>query len=292
MTDQNAVSRASRHPVQEIDVFTDSREILANSQHATDNFNLNDYLIVDIDAHHIELDSWGEVLDHIEDPVLRYEGKAIAKNWPYARHVALSNHPPGMTQQDVAGRIPHQAGLREHIDPSPDGELRDLTLVRRAIDTMGIDLQVVFPQPMLEIGLHPSKRTETQLIMAYNDWFTERVLPHEPRIKTMLALPFADPDACLTTVRKYAEKPGVIGFLVTSQRTEHVHDSAYMPVYRELEERGLPLGFHAGPDYNTAAALNRFLSVHALSFVTCNMIHLTNWVINALPERFPKLKVL
>src|SRR6185437_111704 len=23
----------------------------------------------------------------------------------------------------------------------------------------------------------------------------------------------------------------------------------------------------------------------------CNMIHLTNWVINALPERFPKLKV-
>jgi predicted TIM-barrel fold metal-dependent hydrolase len=29
-----------------------------------------------------------------------------------------------------------------------------------------------------------------------------------------------------------------------------------------------------------------------MSFVTCNMLHLTNWVINGLPERFPKLKVV
>ena len=38
--------------------------------------------------------------------------------------------------------------------------------------------------------------------------------------------------------------------------------------------------------------LNRFISMHALSFVHFNLIHLTNWVINALPERFPKLKTI
>ena len=32
--------------------------------------------------------------------------------------------------------------------------------------------------------------------------------------------------------------------------------------------------------------------MHALSFVHYNMIHMTNWIINGLPERFPKLKVL
>jgi predicted TIM-barrel fold metal-dependent hydrolase len=283
---------ATRHPVQEINVETDTREILANNAWATREYNLGDYLVVDMDAHHVELDSWAQVLDHIEDPVLRYNGKAMAKNWPYAANLALSNHPPGMTMQDVSGRIPHQAGLREPVDVIKPDELRDHTLMRRAMDTMGIDIQIVFPQPMLEVGLHPSRQIETQLIMAYNDWFTERVLPHEPRIKTMLALPFSDPAACLRTIRKHAEKPGVLGFLITSQRQAQVFNAAYMPVYRELEERGLPLGFHAGPDYNTAAALNRFISVHALSFVTCNMIHLTNWVINGLPERFPKLKVI
>jgi uncharacterized protein len=40
------------------------------------------------------------------------------------------------------------------------------------------------------------------------------------------------------------------------------------------------------------ANMNKFLSTHALSFTTCNMLHLTNWIVNGLPERFPKLKVL
>ena len=32
--------------------------------------------------------------------------------------------------------------------------------------------------------------------------------------------------------------------------------------------------------------------MHALSFVHYSLIHMTNWIINGLPERFPKLKVL
>jgi uncharacterized protein len=32
--------------------------------------------------------------------------------------------------------------------------------------------------------------------------------------------------------------------------------------------------------------------MHALSFAHYNMIHLTNWLINGLPERFPRLKLL
>jgi predicted TIM-barrel fold metal-dependent hydrolase len=38
--------------------------------------------------------------------------------------------------------------------------------------------------------------------------------------------------------------------------------------------------------------MNRFTSVHAMSFVTCNMTHLTNWVINGIQERFPALKTI
>ena len=32
--------------------------------------------------------------------------------------------------------------------------------------------------------------------------------------------------------------------------------------------------------------------MHALSFAHFNMVHMTNWVLNGLPERFPKLKVI
>ena len=38
--------------------------------------------------------------------------------------------------------------------------------------------------------------------------------------------------------------------------------------------------------------INRFGSMHALSFVWCNVVHMTNWVMNGLPERFPNLPVV
>ena len=282
---------AKLRETQQITTKTDSREILANAKRDIETYRLNDYYIVDVDAHHVEFDSWSEVLEHIEDPVMRRNGQTMARLWPNAHNMALSNHPPGITFQDVHGRIPHQTGLAEEVDTS-NGEHRDLTLVRRALESMGIDLQILFPQPMLEIGLHPYPEIEAQLVTAYNRWFTERILAHEPRIKSMLALPFSNAEASLQTIREFAEKPGVVGFLVTGQRSVPLYKPEYMPVYRELEERGLPLGFHAGPDYTTGRMVNRFVSIHSLSFVTCNMYHMTNWIMNGLNERFPKLDVI
>jgi hypothetical protein len=283
-----------RLPTQEISIKTDSREILANARKDTEKYNLDDYFIVDVDSHHVENDSWPDIIARIADPVLRDNGQQMMKNWPGTDRTALSTFPTGLTQQDVGGRIPHQATLAEPVTETDVH--RDVTLARRAMDTMSIDIQVVFPQPMLEIGMHPNPGVALQLLNAYNEWFTETILSSEPRIKSMLAVPFENPDATLATIRRYADHPGVIGFLVTSQRRAAVHHNSYMPVYHELQERGLPLGFHAGPNMSQSDSmtgmLNRFLSVHALSFVTCNMTHLTNWVINGLGERFPNLNVI
>jgi predicted TIM-barrel fold metal-dependent hydrolase len=73
-----------------------------------------------------------------------------------------------------------------------------------------------------------------------------------------------------------------------------VNDNAYMKVYRAIEERGLVLSFHSGPNWGEPIfkSCNRFLSVHALGFTWYNVLHLTNWVINGMGERFPKLPVV
>ena len=34
------------------------------------------------------------------------------------------------------------------------------------------------------------------------------------------------------------------------------------------------------------------MAVHALGFTWCNMLHMTNWLVNGMPERFPKLKTV
>jgi predicted TIM-barrel fold metal-dependent hydrolase len=147
---------------------------------------------------------------------------------------------------------------------------------------------------MLVLGTHPQPEVEVQLAWAFNRWLTEEVLPQEPRMKGLLYLPFNTPEDCPRFVEEFGDKTGVMGFTVTSTRNKPVHHNGYMRTYAMLEERGLPLGFHAGFNWGdgSMAQLNRFLSMHALSFVHCNIIHLTNWVINGLPERFPKLKVI
>ena len=67
-----------------------------------------------------------------------------------------------------------------------------------------------------------------------------------------------------------------------------------MKLYAMIEETGKPLAFHSGFHWGDPSflQLNRFISMHALSFVHYSLIHLTNWVINGLPERFPKLKLV
>ena len=110
----------------------------------------------------------------------------------------------------------------------------------------------------------------------------------------MLYLPFNDPEAAYKTVKDFGDKKGVVGFMVTSPRYKPVHDNAYVKTYALLEEMGKPIAFHAAYNWNdqSLSLTNRFISVHALGFMWFNMVHMTNWVINGLPERFPKLKVM
>src|SRR6202521_2903373 len=67
-----------------------------------------------------------------------------------------------------------------------------------------------------------------------------------------------------------------------------------MPSYPPTQPAGKPLGFHSGFHWGDQSMqqCNRFISMHALSFVHFNMVHMTNWIINGLPERFPRLKVI
>jgi uncharacterized protein len=269
-----------------ITVHSDTRDVLA---HAVRQQPPNDYVVVDVDAHVTEVAFWNDITDLIDNDVLRHLAKSVSEKQGVT---GLLNTQPGLVFQDVGGRIPHQHSQREAI--AGDSTARQVTLVRRSMDAMGIDYSVVFPTPMLTLGMHPIAEAEVQLGDAFNRWLIDRIIPQEPRIKALVYLPFNDPEAACKTVEEFGDKPGVIGFTVTSTRFRAVQDNAYMRLYAMLEERGMPLTFHSGYHWGDESMkqCNRFISMHALSFVHYNMLHLTNWVINGLPERFPKLPVV
>jgi hypothetical protein len=279
------------HPsVRELDKITntsDTRDVLAHASKSAR--KLNDYFIVDIDAHVTETAFWSEITDRIDNDYLRHAAQSFRERG--GSPPGLLNVQPGMLYQDMFGRIPHGQQADAVIG---EGTHRQVELTRRAMDSMAIDYTVAFPTPMLLLGMHPQAEVEVALGRAFNRWLIEEILPREPRLKGMMYLPFNDPDACVEVVEEFADAPGVIGFTVVSTRYRPVHHNSYMRLYAALQATGKPLAFHSGFHWGDESMkqVNRFISMHAISFCYFNMIHLTNWIINGIPERFPNLKVI
>ena len=265
----------------------DTTQHLKNAAKQAQQRNYQDFLIVDVDGHHYESEHYREVFQYISNPVIRRQ--AMEGMQRGGRSSMLGGQ---VGYQDTGGRMTRH-WLRKH-EKTPEDRHRDITTTLKWMDAMGVDYSCLFPTPMLFLGTHPQVEVEVELATAYNRWLCERVLAHEPRIVSMLYLPFNDPEAAYRTVKEFAGKKGVVGFMITAPRYKPVHDNVYMKTYRLIEETGLPLSFHAAYTWNDQglALTNRFIGVHALGFMWFNMIHMTNWVVNGLPERFPKLKVM
>src|SRR5579859_3352303 len=145
--------------------------------------NYKDLLIIDADAHHYETESWVDIVKYIEDPVMRHRASQGGQR---AGSSSLMVSHPG--NQSNSGRVIRYPGRRlEKMDGTAP---RDVELVRKQMDSIGIKYQVVFPTPMLELGMHQETNVEVELSWAYSRWLTEEILPHEPRMKTMIYLPF------------------------------------------------------------------------------------------------------
>ena len=139
---------------QQMQPTTPTRDQLAHARQQAIERNFDDYYIVDVDAHHGETASWKTILEYIEDPVMRRNGVYMTENRFNTR--GLLNSVEGLQYQDVFGRIVPQTGLREEIEDN--SVHRNVALIRNVLDAIGIDVQIVFPNALLNLGLHPQIR--------------------------------------------------------------------------------------------------------------------------------------
>ena len=277
--------RGRRVPVEELN----TSRLLAHATQQAHQRKLDEMTIVDVDAHHYENEHIRDILPFMENDVLRQ--LSMAQIMKGGRGNLM---PVQVGYQDMGGRVTRYP-LRSTEKTDESGPQRDVALGHRWMDAMSVDYSCLFPTGMLNIGLHPQKEMEADLCWAYNRWVTEKVLPESGgRFYTMLSLPISLPDEALRHVEAFGNCKGVGGFMVTTVRNILVHDNSLMKVYSAIEERGLVLSFHSAFNWNETIfkTCNRFLAVHALGFSFYNILHLTNWVTNGIPERFPKLPVI
>jgi hypothetical protein len=264
----------------------DTRTLLAHANAQAVQRKYEDFFICDVDGHHWEVFNWPQISDYIEDPVLRQQAK-------YQGYGGGGITAPTGLYQEMAGRITRMDGRRP--EKIPQGQQRDRTLTRRWMEAMGIDAVCLFPTPMLGLPFTPKPEVEVAMARAYNRWLVEHVLAEEPGIKSSLYLPMSNPDAAYQMVQDFAGKKGVIGFTIIASTLRPVTDNLYAKTYALLQEHNIPLIFHAGLTWGGNQNFNlctRFMAVHALSFSFSNILHMTNWLTNGMPERFPRLKTV
>ena len=79
--------------LQEITIKTDTRDILSHATIQAE--GMEDYFLVDIDAHVTETQFWSEIIDLIDNDVIRQMGQAMAMR-PGTANTALLNAQPGV----------------------------------------------------------------------------------------------------------------------------------------------------------------------------------------------------
>ena len=127
----------------------DTTTLLAHAAEQAIERRYEDFCIVDVDCHHYETEAFNEILQYMEDPVIRHE----AKYQGTARGGIAS---ADGSYQEIGGRITRYPGRRiEKVPPTPH---RDITLMRRWMDAMGVDIACMFPTPMLNLCGLPARR--------------------------------------------------------------------------------------------------------------------------------------
>src|SRR5262249_5770199 len=118
----------------------DTRTLLRNAVDQAVARRYEDYFIVDVDSHHYDTESFKEIAEYMDNPVLREE----AKFQGMARGGITS---ADGSYQELGGRITRYPLRRtEKVPPSPH---RDITLAERWMDAMGVDMAGAFPTPLL-----------------------------------------------------------------------------------------------------------------------------------------------
>jgi uncharacterized protein len=265
---------------------------LVNAEREARRRGLFDVPIIDCDSHCYETSSLPEIVAYMENPNIRRSFQVSS-----AEFIQATVIPQNLGERTVGGRLhigggtDSDAGVHP-LDQGAAGIHPVAATTLRSMDALGIDYTILFPTPMLNLGVHPDQDVQNELVWAFNRWLVEDVIPCDDRLLAMPVLPIHDPDQCLRNIEAFGERPGVIGFMITCLQYVPLHRNTYMKVFAALNERGLPIAFHSAPNWveRPFTVLGRFLGAHALGFPFYAMVQMTNVVLSGLPERFPDIR--
>ncbi|MCH8346691.1 MAG: amidohydrolase, partial [Chloroflexi bacterium] len=130
---------------------------------------------------------------------------------------------------------------------------------------------------------------------AANNHFAADYGGRTKRLRPVGVLPLQDPPAAAAELRRAVTELGLVSFeLLSTGLRLPLGDTFYDPLYAEAERLGVPLCIHGtrGNAQDVGGHLFRtFSEVHCYTFPASVILQFTSIFFNAVPVRFPKLKL-
>ena len=255
----------------------------------------NGFRIIDSDMHVMEpTDLWERYIDpaysdrsprsvprHRGDLVMRVEGREMAAEAQW--EIELADDPNWL------------ASYADGLANGWDGPSQ-----RRAMDSEGLDLAILYPSRGLYAlavdGMDPA--LASAIAVAYNDWLYDFCAADRAR---MLGAGMVSPFDVGSAVEEARRSVKEMGFKAVFMRPNVVNGRNwyypyYDPLWAEIEDLNVPLGFHEGSDAGVPQTGDQFLEDSWLMHHTCThpmemMLALVSMVGGGVLARFPKLRV-
>ncbi len=163
----------------------------------------------------------------------------------------------------------------------------------RVMERENIETAVLFPTPQV-VNIRETAFAQA-VCSAYNDHLANEFAVHSNRLKPIGILPQRDPEAAARELRRAASELGLGGFMIAPQGLPlGLGDTFFDPIYAEAERMNVAICIHATRFDEAevgADIFKTFNEVHTWVMAAGVMLHFTSIMFNAVPLRFPKLKL-
>ena len=163
------------------------------------------------------------------------------------------------------------------------------------MDEHGMDYAVLFPTGSGNLAKLREVEFAAAACRATNNLFAKEYNRVSPRVQAVGVLPMQDPALAAQELRRAVTELGIIGFEILSMGLPFgIGDRIYDPVWAAAAELDVPICIHGNRQSAAEVGGDRFRTfgeMHCYTFTAGLMLHFTSVLWNAIPLRFPGIKI-
>ena len=230
--------------------------------------------IIDTDGHLLERQS--DVRKYLEPPWDRRDSGLWTSDQPW--------------DTELFGTLGYGDAYRRGMSPK-----EQIDVWHEVMDREGIETAVLFPSGSGNVAKLIEPGFQLAVARACNDHFAKEYNAHSDRVKAVGVLPMRQPEEAAKELRRAVTELGLISFEILSMGLPFgLGDTFYDPIYAAAQELDVPLCIHGNRNAFYELGGNQFKTfaeVHTFVFPAGVMLHFTSVLWNAVPLRFPGLKL-